>query len=51
MKNPNFDMYHPHFHVLIVADKSYFKSRKYLKHEEWQELWAKAMRIRLYATS
>ena len=44
-KNPNFDMYHPHFHVLIVADKSYFKSRKYLKHEEWQELWAKAMKL------
>ncbi|MBS3199207.1 protein rep [Turicibacter bilis] len=44
-ENPNFDMYHPHFHVLIVVDKSYFKSRKYLKHEEWQELWSKAMRL------
>ena len=38
-------MYHPHFHVLIVVDKSYFKSRKYLKHEEWQELWSKATRL------
>ena len=37
--------YYQKFHVLIVADKSYFKSRKYLKHEEWQELWAKAMKL------
>ena len=44
-KNPNFDMYHPHFHVLIVVNKSYFTSRYFLKHEEWRELWAKAMRL------
>ena len=44
-ENPNFDMYHPHFHVLIVVNKTYFKNKTYLKHEEWQELWAKAMRL------
>lgn len=44
-KNPNFDMYHPHFHVLIVVNKTYFSGKKYLKQEEWQELWAKAMRL------
>ncbi len=43
-KNSNFDMYHPHFHVLIVVNKNYF-GKKYLKHEEWQALWAKAMRL------
>jgi plasmid rolling circle replication initiator protein Rep len=44
-KNPNFDMYHPHFHVLIAVNKSYFSGSSYLKHEEWQKLWAKAMRL------
>mgnify|MGYP002552897744 FL=1 len=44
-KNPNFDMYHPHFHVLLVVNKSYFTSRYFLKHEEWQKLWAKAMKL------
>ena len=43
-KNPNFDKYHPHFHVLIVVNKNYF-TKNYLKHEEWQKLWAKAMRL------
>ncbi|MFR5115519.1 protein rep [Turicibacter sanguinis] len=42
-ENPNFDMYHPHFHVLIAVNKTYFKNKTYLKHEEWRELWAKAM--------
>ena len=44
-KNPNFDMYHPHFHVLIVVRKGYFTSKEYLSHEVWRELWAKAMRL------
>ena len=44
-KNPNVDMYHPHFHVLIVVRKGYFTSKEYLSHEVWRELWAKAMRL------
>ena len=44
-KNPNFDMYHPHFHVLIVVRKGYFTSKEYLSYEAWRELWAKAMRL------
>ena len=44
-ENPNFDMYHPHFHVLIVVRKGYFTSKEYLSHEAWRELWAKAMRL------
>ena len=36
-KNPNFD-------ILIVVNKNYF-TKNYLKHEEWQKLWAKAMRL------
>ncbi|MTM89446.1 hypothetical protein GMB21_12980 [Turicibacter sanguinis] len=44
-KNPNFDMYHPHFHVLIVVNKRYFKNKEYLSQEVWRELWAKAMKL------
>ncbi len=44
-KNPNFDMYHPHFHVLIVVRKGYFTSKEYLSQDIWRVLWAKAMRL------
>ncbi|MTM17309.1 replication protein, partial [Turicibacter sanguinis] len=40
-----FDMYHPHFHVLIVVNKRYFKNKEYLSQEVWRELWAKAMKL------
>ncbi|MEG2610389.1 MAG: protein rep [Bacilli bacterium] len=37
---PNFDTYNPHFHVVIVVDKSYFtNNRKYITQERWLELW------------
>lgn len=36
---PNYDTYNPHFHVVIAADKSYFKSRNYISRERWLELW------------
>lgn len=35
--------YHPHFHVLIAVNKSYFTDTKqYIKHERWLELWQQA---------
>lgn len=34
-----YDTYHPHFHVVIAVDKSYFTSRNYLKHDRWLNLW------------
>ena len=43
--NPNFDLMHPHFHVLLAVNKSYFKdSRIYLNQEKWVQLWNKALR-------
>lgn len=33
---------HPHIHALLVVKKSYFKSRYYIKHARWVELWRKA---------
>jgi len=38
------DEYHPHFHVIIAVNKSYFTdSRKYLSNEKWTSLWKDCM--------
>ena len=38
--NPNYDTYHPHFHVLIAVNKSYFSDTKqYINRDRWLELW------------
>lgn len=43
-RNPNYDTYHPHFHVLIAVNKSYFTdTRYYIKHETWLALWRDVM--------
>lgn len=40
---PNFDTYHPHFHVVIAVNKTYFKDTKiYIKQSRWLELWQEA---------
>ncbi len=41
--NPNYDTYHPHFHVVMAVNKSYFTSRDYLKQEKWLEMWRECM--------
>ena len=39
-KNPNYDTYHPHFHVLLVVNKTYFnKPNIYIRQSRWLELW------------
>lgn len=35
---------HPHFHVLLQVDSSYFKGGNYLSQEKWLDLWRHAMR-------
>lgn len=42
--NPNYNMFHPHFHVLIAVNPSYFTSRNYISHEEWLKLWKQAIK-------
>lgn len=41
----DYDTYHPHFHCIFVVSKAYFSSRKYISHDKWVRMWAKAMRI------
>lgn len=40
--NENRDDYHPHLHIMIAVNKSYFSNRTYLNHEKWLQLWQKA---------
>lgn len=42
--NPNYNKYHPHFHVLLAVKKSYFSGGMYLKQIEWLKMWRSAKR-------
>lgn len=44
-KSKSFNTYHPHFHCLIAVSPSYFTSRDYISHEQWQEMWKAAARL------
>jgi len=33
------DDYHPHFHMIMAVNKSYFNNTAYLNHEKWMALW------------
>lgn len=40
------DTYHPHFHVVLVVNKSYFKDVKiYLTFNDWVELWKNCLNV------
>ena len=39
-----YDTYHPHFHLVMAVNKSYFKSRDYLSKKRLLELWQRATR-------
>ena len=41
--NQERDDYHPHFHVMIAVNKSYFKKKDYISKKKWLELWQEAM--------
>lgn len=36
---------HPHFHCLLVVNKSYFSSRDYINFEGWTKLWQRSLRV------
>lgn len=41
-RNKKKNTYHPHFHVILVVSKSYFKGNLYISHDKWLEMWRKA---------
>jgi len=44
-KSEWFDTYHPHIHVVLAVNTTYFKSRYYIRHDRWKELWQRSMRL------
>lgn len=42
--NKKRDDYHPHLHVLIAVNRSYFTSRDYLSHKRILDLWRRSTR-------
>lgn len=44
VNSPSFDTYHPHFHVILMVNKSYFKNPDiYITNEKMVELWRDCM--------
>lgn len=41
--NQKRDDYHPHFHVMIAVNKSYFKKKDYISKKKWLTLWQEVM--------
>lgn len=42
--NPNYDTYHPHFHVLMAVNKSYFnQATQYINQATWLDMWRECM--------
>jgi plasmid rolling circle replication initiator protein Rep len=37
------DDYHPHIHMVIAVNKSYFKDKAYIGHARWMEMWRDCM--------
>jgi plasmid rolling circle replication initiator protein Rep len=42
--NPNYNTYHPHFHIVIAVNKRYFKSSDYIKQSDWLQMWRNVMK-------
>lgn len=44
--NPNYDTYHPHFHVILMVNKSYFNNPGiYIKQADWVQYWKESMQV------
>lgn len=39
------DEYHPHLHVILAVNKSYFSGKTYIRHDKWLELWQRALQV------
>lgn len=44
-ENPNFDRYHPHFHVLLMVKSEFFSGKGYIRQEQWTEIWRDCMKL------
>jgi plasmid rolling circle replication initiator protein Rep len=39
------DEYHPHVHMVVAVNKSYFTDKTYISHDDWVDLWRSCMRL------
>lgn len=41
-----YDTYHPHFHIILMVNGSYFTDTKqYIKQEEWTTMWKECLKV------
>lgn len=46
IESSSFDTYHPHFHCILMVNKSYFSDTKlYLSQESWTSLWKSCLKV------
>lgn len=43
--NAENDTYHPHYHVILTVNPSYFTDRTYISQHDWSVLWQSSMRL------
>lgn len=44
--NKTDDTYHPHFHIILMVNKSYFDdTRYYINQKEWTKLWQSSLKV------
>jgi plasmid rolling circle replication initiator protein Rep len=42
----SYDTYHPHFHIILMVNKSYFnKPEQYLSQANWTNLWQESLEV------
>lgn len=42
----NYDTYHPHFHIILMVNKSYFKKPEiYITQKQWTSLWKSCLNV------
>lgn len=39
------DTYHPHFHCILMVNKTYFKNKEYIKQDEWTSMWQSCLQV------
>ena len=43
--NPNYNTYHPHYHIVLAVPRSYFTSRDYIRKETFREIWQNCLQV------
>lgn len=42
----DYDTYHPHFHIILMVNKRYFKDTEiYITQEKWTSLWKESLQV------